>query len=156
VQFALRPTLRARRRGDRIKWFFAALGIGTHCRPEPMRQHVRSWRKQTLHRHRNMCGRVRASPNWRPSSRRCSVRPWHWARSQPPTSRRGFYSGVKIDRIRRKATCGRCVASGKAISLVRLLNLGPTQSRSADGGNNETDDKNNNEDDWQRFFHRGL
>ena len=29
--------------------------IGAHCCPEPIRRHVRSWRKQTLHRHRNMC-----------------------------------------------------------------------------------------------------
>jgi hypothetical protein len=31
-----------------------------YCCPEPMRRHARSWRKQTLHRHRNMCGRVSA------------------------------------------------------------------------------------------------
>jgi hypothetical protein len=28
---------------------------------------------------------------------RCSGRPLRWARSQPPTSRRGFLLGVKID-----------------------------------------------------------
>src|SRR5262249_61404220 len=39
-----------------------------HCCPEPMRQHVRSWRKRTLHRHRDVCGRVRASPRWTPRS----------------------------------------------------------------------------------------
>jgi hypothetical protein len=26
--------------------------------PEPMRKHVRSWRKRTSHRHRDVCGRV--------------------------------------------------------------------------------------------------
>jgi hypothetical protein len=31
-----------------------------HCCPEPMRQHVRSWRKRTLHRHRDVCESVSA------------------------------------------------------------------------------------------------
>ena len=43
-----------------------------------------------------------------------------------------------------------------AISLVRPLNLGPTKSRSAYGGNNETDDKNNKHDDLPYFLHSNL
>src|SRR4029453_10190767 len=52
---------------------------------------------RTLHRHRNMCGRVSASPSWRPSSTRCSGRPWRLARSQAADFPPWVLLGVKID-----------------------------------------------------------
>jgi hypothetical protein len=57
--------VRPRRRGDRIERLLCCdctQPVLAHGCPEPMRRHVRSWRKRTSHRHRNTCGSVSASP----------------------------------------------------------------------------------------------